>query len=177
MSLQEAVFGNGCFWCTEAIFSSLKGVIDVSPGYSGGITENPSYEEVCTGTTGHAEVCKISFDSSVISYLQLLEVFWRTHDPTTLNRQGPDLGTQYRSVIFYLGHEQKQQAELSKKKLEEAKIWGNPVVTEIKPLTTIYLAEEYHKNYYESNPGNQYCSVIVTPKINKFREVFKTLIA
>lgn len=161
MSLQEAVFGNACFWCTEVIFSKLQGVMDVLPGNAGGFTKNPSYDEVFTGTNGHAEVFKISFDPSKISYTLLLEVFWKTHDPTTLNRQGPDSGTQYRSVIFYINQEQKQLAELSKRKIEEAKIWENPVVTEIEPLTQIYLAEDYHKKYYENNPENQFVPLLL----------------
>lgn len=172
-NMETAVFGNGCFWCSEAIFSRLKGVFSVTPGYSGGIIANPTYDEVCTGETHHAEVVKIVYDPKVISYEELLEVFWKTHDPTTLNRQGADVGTQYRSVIFYLNDRQKQLAEHYKQKLQEAHIWEKPIVTEISPFTTFYPAEDYHKNYYENHPAQAYCNFVITPKVEKFEKIFK----
>jgi peptide-methionine (S)-S-oxide reductase len=170
---EEATFGTGCFWCSEAIFSRLKGVMSVTPGYSGGKTKNPSYDEVCTGETGHAEVVRIVYDPSVITFEELLEVFWKTHDPTTPNRQGADVGTQYRSVIFYHNEKQKELAEHYKQKLNEEKIWKNPVVTEISPLTSFYPAEDYHKNYYENNPAKGYCNFVITPKVEKFEKIFR----
>ena len=172
-SLQVATFGSGCFWCTEAIFERLNGVVKVESGYSGGKVENPTYEEVCTGTTGHAEVTQITYDPSVISYDELLEVFWKTHDPTTLNRQGNDVGTQYRSVIFYHNEEQKELAEKYKAELDKSGVWDNPIVTEISPFTNFYPAEGYHQDYYENNPAQPYCSFVITPKVEKFEKVFK----
>lgn len=168
-----ATFGSGCFWCTEAIFSRLNGVVSVVSGYSGGTTENPTYEEVCSGNTGHAEVCQITFDSTIISFDELLEVFWKTHDPTTLNRQGADVGTQYRSVIFYHTEEQKKSAEHYKDELNRDNIWGKPVVTEINPFTKFYPAEKYHQDYYENNPRQGYCSFVIAPKVEKFEKIFK----
>lgn len=168
-----ATFGSGCFWCTEAIFERVNGVQKVVSGYSGGTTENPTYEEVCTGKTGHAECTQIYFDPLVITYDELLEIFWKTHDPTTLNRQGNDVGTQYRSVIFYHNQEQKQKADYYKKKLEDEKIWDNPIVTEIVEFKKFYPAENYHQNYYDNNPYQGYCAFVITPKIEKFEKVFK----
>lgn len=168
-----ATFGSGCFWCTEAIFERVNGVIDVVSGYAGGHVDNPTYEAVCNGTTGHAECTQIIFNPDVISYDELLEIFWKTHDPTTLNRQGNDVGTQYRSVIFFHNEEQKQKAEYYKKKLEEEKIWNDPIVTEISPLTVFYKAEKYHQDYYENNSSQSYCAFVITPKIEKFEKVFK----
>lgn len=168
-----ATFGNGCFWCTEAIFQQLKGVTKVVSGYAGGKVKNPSYKEVCTGVTGHAEVIQITYDPAVISYPELLEVFWQTHDPTTLNRQGADVGTQYRSVVFYHSEEQKQLAESYKKKLDESGAFDNPIVTEISPLTEYYPAEDYHQNYYKLNGSAPYCSYVIQPKLEKFKKVFK----
>lgn len=168
-----ATFGSGCFWCTEAVFELVKGVVKVESGYSGGTVPNPTYEAVCTGLTGHAEVVQIYYDPTIISYTQLLEIFWKTHDPTTLNRQGADVGTQYRSVIFYHDEEQKKLAEEYKKKLDEAKIWNDPIVTEISPFKKFYRAEDYHQNYYVNNPYQGYCSFVITPKIEKFKKVFK----
>jgi peptide-methionine (S)-S-oxide reductase len=167
-----ATFGSGCFWCTEAVFELVKGVVKVESGYSGGTVPNPTYETVCSGLTGHAEVVRVYFDLSVISYAQLLEIFWTTHNPTTLNRQGADVGTQYRSVIFYHDEEQKKLAEEYKKKLDNAKIWENPIITEISPFTEFYKAEDYHQNYYAKNPYQGYCSFVITPKIEKFKKVF-----
>jgi len=171
-NMDTATFGAGCFWCVEAIFEQLNGVHAVESGYSGGHVKNPSYREVCTGTTGHAEACQILFDPAVISFVELLEVFWQTHDPTTLNRQGPDVGTQYRSVIFYHNAEQRKLAEDMKSRLAEAKIWNNPIVTEIVPFREFYIAEDYHQEYYFQNTAQPYCSTVITPKIEKFRKVF-----
>lgn len=168
-----ATFGSGCFWCTEAIFERVKGVQKVVSGYSGGVTENPTYEEVCTGRTGHAECTQIYYDPSVITYDELLEIFWKTHDPTTLNRQGNDVGTQYRSVIFYHNQEQKQKAEFYKEKLEEEKVWDKPIVTEIVEFKKFYPAEDYHQNYYDNNPNQGYCAFVITPKVEKFEKIFK----
>jgi len=169
---QTATFGTGCFWCSEAIFSRLKGVEGVTPGYCGGATKSPTYKEVCTGETGHAEVIQLVFDPEVISYKELLEVFWKTHDPTTLNRQGADEGTQYRSVIFYHNPEQELQAKAYLEALTQAGIWEDPIITEIAPFTVFYSAEAYHDDYYANNPGNGYCNIVITPKIEKFEKVF-----
>jgi peptide-methionine (S)-S-oxide reductase len=171
-NLDTAVFGAGCFWCVEAIFQELKGVEAVESGYSGGKVENPTYKQVCAGTTGHAEVARIIFDPSVITYDELLEVFWTTHDPTTLNRQGADVGEQYRSVIFYLSDSQKEAAEKSKQDVAP-KIWDNSIVTEIEPLNNFYIAEDYHQNYYNNNSNQSYCQFVINPKLEKFRKKFK----
>lgn len=171
--LETATFGAGCYWCVEAIFQRLNGVNSLESGFSGGHVKNPSYKEVCAGTTGHAEVCKITYDPSVISYLELLEVFWKIHDPTTLNRQGNDVGTQYRSAIFYHNQQQKELAFDMKEKLDSAQIWKDPVVTEIMPFETFYKAEEYHQDYYNQNASQPYCRFVITPKIEKFEKVFK----
>lgn len=171
-NLDTAIFGAGCFWCVEAIFQELNGVQSVEAGYSGGTVENPSYEQVCTNTTGHAEVARIIFDPSVISYNDLLEVFWTTHDPTTLNRQGADVGEQYRSVIFYLNNAQKESAEKSKKDVA-TKIWDDPIVTSIEPLKNFYIAEDYHQDYYTNNSTKSYCQYVINPKLEKFRKKFK----
>jgi peptide-methionine (S)-S-oxide reductase len=171
--LEKAIFGSGCFWCTEAIFERLNGVVSVESGYSGGKVDNPTYEQVCNGNTGHAEVTQITYDPKVISYDQLLEVFWQTHDPTTLNRQGNDVGTQYRSVIFYHNDEQKQLAEKYKKELDASGAWEKPIVTEISPFTKFYKAEGYHQDYFENNPEKAYCSFVIAPKVEKFEKVFK----
>lgn len=170
---EVATFGAGCFWCTEAQFQQLKGVEKVESGYSGGHTANPTYREVCTGTTGHAEVCNIYYDPSVISFDELLAAFWTCHDPTQLNRQGNDVGTQYRSVIFYHNDEQKQKAEEYKNKLNAEHAWDKPVVTEISPFTKFYKAEDYHQDYYNLNGSEPYCQFVVKPKLDKFKKVFK----
>jgi len=170
--LDTATFGAGCFWCVEAIFQRVKGVISVESGYMGGTVKNPSYREVCTGRTGHAEVCRIIFDPSIVSYDDLLEIFWQTHDPTTLNRQGADVGTQYRSVVFYHSESQKQRAEYFKTKLNEEKVFDSPIVTEISPATEFYKAEDYHQNYYNSNPNQAYCTFVIAPKLDKFKKAF-----
>jgi len=168
-----ATFANGCFWCTEAVFEELKGVISVVSGYTGGNVDNPTYEQVSYEQTGHAECAQITFDTSVITYDELLEVFWETHDPTTLNRQGGDVGTQYRSAIFYHDDEQKQKAEQYKAALDKSGAWDKPVVTEIVPFTKFYSAEQYHQQYYELNKNkNPYCAVVIRPKLEKFRKVF-----
>ena len=167
MTMQIATLANGCFWCSEAIFKRLKGVKSVLPGYSGGIVENPSYEQVCTGKTGHAESIQIEFDPTVIPYEKILDVFWHTHDPTTLNRQGNDVGTQYKSAIFYHDQKQKEIAEKSKRGLEKVGVYKNPIVTEITPFKNFYVAEDYHKNYYEEHQDAPYCSVVINPKVRK----------
>jgi peptide-methionine (S)-S-oxide reductase len=173
-STDTASFGTGCFWCTEAIFQRLNGVIKVISGYSGGSVPNPTYEEVSTGTTGHAECCQIIFDPSVISYDELLEVFWKTHDPTTLNRQGNDVGTQYRSVIFYHSEEQKEKAEHYKTALNDTGAFNKPVITAIEPYKNFYSAEDYHQKYFDYNPGQMYCRLVIAPKVDKFEKIFKT---
>jgi peptide-methionine (S)-S-oxide reductase len=170
--MDTATFGAGCFWCVEALFQQLKGVHQVEPGFAGGHVTAPSYKEVCTGTTGHAEVCQIVYDPAVISYVELLEVFWKTHDPTTLDQQGADVGTQYRSVIFYHSEMQHQLAEEMKNKLDRAGIWKDPVVTEILPYEHFYKAEDYHQDYYFKNTSQPYCSAVITPKVEKFRKLF-----
>jgi peptide-methionine (S)-S-oxide reductase len=167
-----ATFGAGCFWCVEAIFQQVDGVISVESGYSGGAIKNPSYREVCSGSTGHAEVCRITFDSSKVTFDELLEIFWQTHDPTTINRQGADIGTQYRSVIFYHSEFQKQRAEYFKTKLNEEKVFSRPVITEISPLTNYYKAEDYHQNYYNQNAEQGYCTMVIQPKLEKFKKAF-----
>jgi len=172
-NLETATFGSGCFWCTEAIFERVNGVVSVVSGYSGGTVANPSYEQVCTGKTGHAECTQIKFDPAVISYDELLEIFWKMHDPTTLNRQGNDVGTQYRSVIFYHNDDQKQKAEFYKNKLTEEKIWDKPIVTEITKFEKFYPAEDYHQEYYDNNPNQGYCAYVITPKVEKFEKIFK----
>ncbi len=172
---EEATFGAGCFWCVEAVFQELEGVVDVYPGYSGGHVKHPAYREVCMGTTGHAEVARVVFDPTVISFTDLLEVFFRVHDPTTLNRQGADVGTQYRSSIFYHSDKQKELAEKAKVATDKSQIYLNPVVTEIEPLTNFYRAEDYHLNYYRNNPDAPYCQAVIRPKMEKFRKEFAAL--
>jgi peptide-methionine (S)-S-oxide reductase len=174
--LEKATFGGGCFWCVEAVFQRLKGVYHVESGYAGGLRANPTYEQVYSGATGHAEVIQVSFDPQEISYDQLLEVFWHTHDPTTLNRQGADRGTQYRSVIFYHNDEQRRQAEASKKKTDASGLWNDPIVTEISPLAVFYKAEDYHQNYYNENSGQMYCSLVIAPKLQKLYQEFGDLL-
>jgi len=170
--LDTATFGNGCFWCTEAVFQQIKGVEKVISGYSGGTVLNPTYKQVCTGTTGHAEVLQIIYDPALVTYSDLLQMFWYSHDPTTLNRQGNDVGTQYRSVVFYHNEQQKKEAEFYKKKLDDAKVFDKPIVTEITPFDKFYPAEDYHQNYYNENGSQPYCMYIIRPKIEKFRKIF-----
>ncbi len=171
--METATLGSGCFWCTEAVFQQLKGVSSVVSGYSGGHVDDPSYEQVSTGRTGHAEVCQIQFDPDQISYEDLLEVFFDTHDPTTLNRQGNDIGTQYRSVIFYHSEKQRETADRVKLGLDKSGTWKTPIVTEIAPFKKFYPAEDYHQNYYRNNPNQGYCRVVIAPKLSKFQKVFK----
>jgi peptide-methionine (S)-S-oxide reductase len=167
-----ATFGSGCFWCTEAIFEGVRGVQSVVSGYSGGTVPNPSYEAVCSEKTGHAEASQITYDPRVISYDELLEIFWKTHDPTTLNQQGNDMGTQYRSVVFYHNEEQKMKAVHYKNELNKSGAWDNPIITEITAFSKFYKAEDYHQHYFERNPYQGYCSFIIAPKVEKFRKVF-----
>ncbi len=162
--LETATFGGGCFWCVEAVFQEVQGVEAVTSGYAGGHVENPTYEQVCGGNTGHAEVCQITFDPAKITYKEMLEVFWKTHDPTTLNRQGNDRGTQYRSAIFYHSPAQQKQAEEYKQRLDESGAFENPIVTTIEPLTKFYPAEPYHQNYFRQNPGQGYCASSFVPR-------------
>jgi len=167
-----AIFGAGCFWCVEAVFQELKGVISVTSGYMGGKVKNPTYKEVCSGLTGHAEVCRIVFDPNVIEYKDLLEAFWQSHDPTTLNRQGADTGTQYRSAIFYTDEGQHKTAEFYKQKLNEENAFGKPIVTEISKVSEFYIAEDYHQNYYNQNGDAPYCQFVIAPKVEKFKKAF-----
>ncbi len=173
LQTDTATFATGCFWCTEAIFQRLKGVYKTTSGYSGGTVPNPSYEDVCTGNTGHAECLQIVYDPKVISYDELLEVFWECHDPTSLNRQGNDAGTQYRSAIFYHNEEQKARAEHYKAELDKSKAYDKPIVTEIKAYTKFYPAENYHQNYFNTHGSQPYCSFVIRPKVDKFEKVFK----
>ncbi len=170
---ETATFGSGCFWCTEAFFQRVKGVEKVVSGYSGGTTPNPSYEQVCTGATGYVEVVQVTYDPAKVSFDELLEVFWKTHDPTTLNRQGNDVGTQYRSVVFYHNDEQKEKAAHYKDELNKSGAWNKPVVTAIEPFKNFYAAENYHQNYYNNNPRQMYCQYVIRPKLEKFEKVFK----
>ncbi|MCG8449652.1 MAG: peptide-methionine (S)-S-oxide reductase MsrA [Pirellulales bacterium] len=170
--LAKATLGSGCFWCTEAVYQELQGVYRVVSGYSGGKSEKPTYQEICTGTTGHAEVIQIEFAPEQVAYEELLEVFWKTHDPTTLNRQGADTGAQYRSVIFYHNPEQQSLAEAYKKKLDSSGAFSSPIVTEISPFDKFYPAEDYHQNYFALNADQPYCQAVIVPKIAKFRQVF-----
>lgn len=170
--LETITFGSGCFWCTEAVFAELKGVKSAVSGYSGGDVKNPTYEEVCSGTTGHAEAVQVTYDPSVISLAELLEVFWQTHDPTTLNRQGPDYGTQYRSAIFFTTDEQRKAAEHYKEKIDASGAFNSPIVTEITKFTNFYPAEKYHQDYFAQHPEAGYCQMVIRPKLNKFRKAF-----
>ena len=171
-TLETAVFGGGCFWCLEAVFQRLPGVKSVESGYAGGRVENPTYKQVCSGNTGHAEVVRVSFDPGQISYRDLLDVFFAIHDPTTLNRQGNDLGTQYRSVIFYNSDEQRREAEQAIAELTAAHEFSAPIVTTVNPLATFYAAEDYHHNYFNDNSNQPYCRFIIAPKLEKFRKAF-----
>lgn len=170
MAMEIATLGGGCFWCTEAVFQQLKGVQSVESGYTGGHVENPVYEQICEGTTGHAEVVRLTFDPAIVSYREILEVFFTIHDPTTLNRQGNDVGTQYRSVIYY--HSPEQQDTAKHVISEMANVWDAPIVTELSPAVTYYKAENYHQNYFRMNPKQGYCAFIVAPKVSKFRKTF-----
>ncbi len=171
--IDTATFGAGCFWCVEAVFQRLNGVQTVKSGYTGGTVKNPSYKEVCMGTTGHAEVCQITYDKTKITFDELLEVFWKTHDPTTLNRQGNDRGTQYRSAVFYHNEEQKQLAEKYKIEINKSGAYPNPIVTEITAVSVFYEAENYHQNYFNQNGSEGYCQFVIQPKVEKFEKIFK----
>lgn len=171
--LETATFGGGCFWCTEAIFERVKGVHRVESGYSGGTVSNPDYKMVTSGTTGHAEVVQISFDPAVVTFTQLLEIFFKTHDPTTLNRQGADVGTQYRSIVLYHTEQQRKLTQQIIQELDSEGIWNDPIVTAIEPFEQFYSAEAYHQEYYENNPNQGYCRVVITPKLEKFEKIFK----
>ena len=164
---EQATFGAGCFWCVEAIFERLEGVVDVRVGYTGGKTKNPTYEEVCSGETGHVEVIQLDFNPQMIGFKQLLDIFWKSHDPTTLNRQGADMGTQYRSAVFYHSDKQRKITNKSLKAVDKMQMYKNPIVTEITPLTTFYYAEEYHQDYYRLNSNAPYCQVVIQPKLKK----------
>jgi len=170
---EKATFGAGCFWCVEAIFERVNGVQSVVSGYAGGETENPTYRQVSTGTTGHAEVVQITYQPDLISYAGLLEIFFRTHDPTTLNRQGADVGTQYRSLILYHSETQRRLAEEAIRELEAAGIWADPIVTRVEPYERFYPAEDYHQEYFAENPGQAYCRMVIQPKVEKFEKVFR----
>jgi peptide-methionine (S)-S-oxide reductase len=170
--MEQATLGGGCFWCLEAVFELLNGVTKVVSGYAGGTIANPTYEQVCTGATGHAEVVQVSFDSAIVSFGDILDGFFASHDPTTLNRQGADVGSQYRSIILYQGAEQKQLALEHIRRLNEAGIWNKPIVTQVVPLETFYPAEDYHQGYFRGNPGQGYCQAVVSPKVAKFRKAF-----
>lgn len=173
LALDTATFGAGCFWCVEAVFQRIEGVLSVKSGYSGGNVKNPTYKEVCSGLTGHAEVCQIVYDPEKVNFETLLSAFWQSHDPTTLNRQGADVGTQYRSVIFYHDENQRSLAEKYKKELDNSGAFANAIVTEISPLTVFYPAEAYHQNYFNENGSQPYCSFVIKPKVEKFEKIFK----
>ncbi len=175
-TLDTATFASGCFWCVEAVFQNLKGVQSVVSGYAGGSVANPTYEEVCSGSTGHAEACQIAYDPKIITYPELLEVFWKTHDPTTLNRQGNDVGTQYRSAIFYHNEEQKKLAEHYKRELDSSGAFDAPIVTEIVPFKNFYKAENYHQNYFNEHGAQPYCLFVIRPKVEKFKKAFKDML-
>ncbi len=170
--LQLATFGAGCFWCVEAVYQDLRGVHSAVSGYSGGQVDNPTYEAVCSGATGHAEVVQIRFDPAHIAYADLLYIFWRTHDPTTLNRQGGDSGTQYRSAIFYHDEAQRTEAQSSLSETDASDLWSDPIVTHIDPFTVFYPAEDYHQNFFKNNPRQPYCAMVIDPKMRKFRSTF-----
>lgn len=172
--LEVTTVGAGCFWCTEAVFSQLRGVEEIEPGYSGGNLENPTYEQVSTGTTGHAEVAQITFDPDAISFKEIVQIFFSTHDPTSLNRQGSDVGTQYRSAIFYHGNQQKAVAEQVIKELTEEEVFDKPIVTQVEPFKAFYKAEDYHKDYFKRHPEQPYCQVIIAPKLAKLRKLYMT---
>ncbi|MBC8257302.1 MAG: peptide-methionine (S)-S-oxide reductase MsrA [Candidatus Marinimicrobia bacterium] len=169
LNIEQATFGAGCFWCVEAVFQDIEGVLDVRAGYTGGSTDNPTYEDICTGKTGHAEVIQIDFDSTIISYEKLLDIFWKSHDPTTLNRQGADTGTQYRSAIYFHSESQKKVALQSKNSTDKIKLYSDPIVTEITPSTKFYIAENYHQDYYRINKNAPYCQLVIKPKLEKLK--------
>jgi peptide-methionine (S)-S-oxide reductase len=170
--MEKATFGAGCFWCVEAIFQNLEGVNQVISGYTGGHVDNPTYQQICTGTTGHAEVTQITYDPEIISFKELLEIFWKTHDPTTINRQGNDVGTQYRSAVFYQNQDQKEEAEKMMGLLEGSHIWPNPIITELSPIGIFYPAEDYHQNYFNEHGEQPYCQIVIKPKVEKLEKLF-----
>ena len=170
--MQHIILGGGCFWCVEAVFQLFEGVEDLMPGYAGGNTPNPSYREVCSGSTGHAEVVRLTFNPEQLSLKEVLRIFFHAHDPTTLNRQGNDVGTQYRSAIYYHDAEQKKVIDSVIQDIEEARVWGRPIVTEVAALDTFYPAEEYHKNYFQDHPSQPYCNIVIGPKVKKMKEIF-----
>ena len=172
MKTEQVIFGGGCFWCTEAIFQNVKGVIKVESGYAGGFIKNPAYREVCNGTTGHAEVVKLEYNPVEVSYEELLRIFFLTHDPTTLNRQGNDVGTQYRSVIFYFSEEQREKTEKFKEEIVKSRQYANPIVTEILPFTNFFKAEDYHQDYFSNNSSQPYCSYVIAPKLTRLKKLF-----
>jgi peptide-methionine (S)-S-oxide reductase len=176
VDLETTTFASGCFWCTEAVFQQLRGVKSVVSGYANGHVDNPTYEQVCSGTTGYAEAIQVQFDPKQIAFTDLLQVFWQTHDPTTLNRQGNDVGTQYRSAIFYHSDQQRKEAEEYKQQLDASKAFKGPIVTEITPFTNFFSAEKYHQNYYQDNPNQGYCQYVIRPKVEKFRHQFANLL-
>ncbi len=171
LNIKQATFGAGCFWCVEAVFEQLDGVVDVRAGYTGGATDNPTYEDICTGKTGHAEVIQIDYDPSLISYEKLLEVFWKSHNPTTLNRQGADVGTQYRSAIYFHSENQQKLAKESKDSADKMELYPDPIVTEITPLTKFFIAENYHQDYYRINKNAPYCQLVIKPKLDKLNNL------
>ena len=171
--LEKATLGGGCFWCLEAVFQDLVGVEKVESGYTGGDIKNPTYQQICTGRTNHVEVIQVTYDPEIITYADIIDIFWRIHDPTTLNRQGGDVGTQYRSAIFYHNESQKMIAESSKSETDASDLWDNPIVTEVSPLADYYGAEDYHQNYYKDNPNQPYCRVVIDPKVRKFKSNYK----
>ena len=175
--VEYATLGGGCFWCIEAVFSKVRGVKSATSGFAGGHRANPTYEQVVTGATGHAEVVQVAFDPAVVTYLQLLEIFFAVHDPTSLNRQGADVGTQYRSAIFYHNDDQRLASERVIERLNIEKIWDNPIVTEVTPLEQFYAASEYHQNYFEKNPNQGYCQMVIRPKVEKFKQMFEEMLA
>jgi peptide-methionine (S)-S-oxide reductase len=173
MKIELATFGGGCFWCTEAIFEQVNGVIEATSGYSGGVTKNPTYRDVCTGRTGHAEVIQVKYNPEIVTYVELLEIFFKTHDPTTKDRQGADRGNQYRSIILYHTELQKETAVALIKELNDANIWDNPIVSEVVPFEVFYSAEAYHQEYFENNSGQMYCQMVIVPKLEKFEKLFR----
>lgn len=176
MKISKAIFGGGCFWCTEAVFKRLRGVVNVTSGYSGGHAARPTYEAVCAGTTGHAEVIQVEYDPGAINYETLIEVFFGSHDPTTLNRQGNDVGEQYRSVIYYVSDEQRQAAEAVKTRLEKDRVYKQPIITTIEPLRNFFPAEDYHRNYFDRNADQPYCQTVINPKLAKLRQKYSALL-
>lgn len=174
--MREIVLGGGCFWCVEAVFQLFEGIVEIEPGYAGGKTPNPSYREVCSGSTGHAEVVRLKYDENNISLEAILEIFFHAHDPTTLNRQGNDVGTQYRSIVFYSNEDQKETIDRIIHKIEQDRVWDRPIVTQVEPFTAFYAAEDYHKNYYDKNSSQPYCNIVIGPKVKKIRNTFSEIV-